>query len=197
MLDGISVKTYLPAPFDKREIFRYAGCKEGNEGLDALLEECLSESERAFSYRVCFRVLTIEEFFSIFGKESKALSKRLLGCDYAVVFAATVGLEIDRLMAKYANTAVTKTLFLQAIGAERIESLCEAFCADVKTQAEEKGYFARPRFSAGYGDFPLEKQTELFALLDCGRKIGVSLTDSLLMTPTKSVTAVIGLGKTE
>lgn len=197
MLDGILVKNYTPAPFDKREILRYAGCKEGNEGLDALLSECLAESEKVFSYRVCFRTLRIEDFFRIFGGESEGLFKRLCGCEYAVIFAATVGLEIDRLMMKYESVAVTKGLFLQAIGTERIESLCEAFCEDIAAQAKEKGYFSRPRFSAGYGDFPLEKQREFFTLLDCGRTIGVSLTDSLLMTPTKSVTAVIGLGKTE
>jgi len=62
-------------------------------------------------------------------------------------------------------------------------------------QAKEKEYHPRPRFSAGYGDFPLETQGRFFAELDCARKIGLSLTDSFLMTPTKSVTAVVGLSK--
>ena len=49
------------------------------------------------------------------------------------------------------------------------------------------------RFSPGYGDLPLDVQRPLFAALDVPRKIGVSLTDSLLMAPSKSVSAIIGI----
>ena len=85
----------------------------------------------------------------------------------------------------------------QAIGAERVEALCDAFCADVKRRAAEEGLCPRPRFSPGYGDVPLELQRDIFRVLDCPRKIGLTLNGSLLMTPSKSVTAVIGLGNNE
>ena len=197
MLNDVFVNTYLSPAFDKKEIFRYAGCKDADEGITRLLNECLQECEGVFSYRVCYRVFKAEEFLQKFGNESKALAKNLESCTYAVAFAATVGLPIDRLIVKYANIAAAKALLFQAIGAERIESLCNAFCEDMKTQAKEKGYFSRPRFSPGYGDFAIEAQTELFRVLDCSRKIGLSLTEGLLMTPTKSVTAVVGLSKRE
>ena len=195
MLNGVFVKTYPPTPFDRAEIMRYAGCKDGFEDVAALLEDTLRECANVFSYRVCYRVFETEDFFNRFQVQSKALQKNLDGCDYVVAFAATVGLEIDRFIAKYANVSMTKAWLLLAIGAERIESLCEAFCTDIKAQAKEKEYHPRPRFSAGYGDFPLETQGRFFAELDCARKIGLSLTDSFLMTPTKSVTAVVGLSK--
>ena len=51
----------------------------------------------------------------------------------------------------------------------------------------------KPRFSPGYGDVPLEIQKDIVMLLDCAKRIGVSLNDSLLMSPSKSVTAFIGL----
>ena len=51
------------------------------------------------------------------------------------------------------------------------------------------------RDSPGYGDFPLEAQREILVILDTPRKIGVSLTDSLLMVPSKSVSAVIGVAR--
>jgi len=53
------------------------------------------------------------------------------------------------------------------------------------------------RFSPGYGDYPLEKQREVVKILNTEKKLGLSLTDSLLLNPTKSVTAVIGLNKNE
>ena len=51
-----------------------------------------------------------------------------------------------------------------------------------------------PGFSPGYGDLPLDLQREIFAALDCPKRIGVSLNESLLMSPSKSVSAIIGLG---
>ena len=81
---------------------------------------------------------------------------------------------------------------LQAIGAERLESFCDIFCRDISCEYNEK---LRPRVSPGYGDIPLSMQKEIFSALDCSRKIGLSLNASLLMTPTKSVTAIVGIGE--
>ena len=87
-------------------------------------------------------------------------------------------------------------LLLQGLGAERVESLCDAFDEEVKAVCKEHGKETRFRYSPGYGDWPLEVQRRLFELLDAPRKVGVSLTDSLLMVPSKSVSAIIGV-KTE
>ena len=57
------------------------------------------------------------------------------------------------------------------------------------------GETLRPRFSAGYGDLPLEYQRRIFDLLDPPTHIGLTLNDSYLMSPSKSVTALIGVEK--
>ncbi len=192
----IFTKAYPPTPYDEKEILRYAGCKDG-EGVFELLKECLLECENALSYRVCYRVLTKRQFLSFIpaAEESKSLQARLQGRDEVVLFAATVGLGVDRLMEKYGKISPVKALFFQAIGAERIENLCESFCQDLQEEYAKRGKKVGVRFSAGYGDFPLSAQKEIFALLDCPKKIGLTLNDSLLMTPTKSVTAVVGIEK--
>lgn len=190
MLDTVFVKTYPAPPFNIREVLRYAGCLgRADEPLNTLLGECIAECEDVFSYRVCYREMQIDGNF--FG-DSQTAKKRLDGCEVSVIFAATVGLAIDRLIAKYAEVSTAKALLFQAIGAERIESLCNAFCADIAGKYQTRGLYARQRFSPGYGDFPLEKQTEFFRALDCPRKIGLTLSGSMLMSPTKSVTAVVG-----
>lgn len=192
MLDGILVKTYSAPPVDEREILRYAGLRGEADGqTKAILDECLAECAPRLSYRVCCRELP--KSHSLF-QTGAGVRRRLAECDGVVVFAATVGLEIDRLIAKYARISVAKALLLQAVGTERIESLCDEFCKTLASEYPSKKFL--PRFSPGYGDFPLAAQKELFALLDCPRKIGLTLNDSLLMTPTKSVTAAIGF-KTE
>ncbi|MBO7304960.1 MAG: Vitamin B12 dependent methionine synthase activation subunit, partial [Clostridia bacterium] len=113
-------------------------------------------------------------------------------CSEVVVFAATVGIEIDRLIKKYNSVSPSRALVLSAVGTEAIESLADAFSADI---SKEYNIRLRPRFSAGYGDLPLEAQREIFKILDAPRNIGLSLTDGLIMSPTKSVTAFIGLDR--
>ena len=109
------------------------------------------------------------------------------------MFAATVGLELDRLIARHSRLSPARALALQAYGAERIESLCDAFLRNVQSECASEGITLRPRFSPGYGDLPLSFQRTLFETLDCARKIGLTLNESLLMSPTKSVTAIVGL----
>ena len=123
---------------------------------------------------------------------SRKLADTLRGCDRAVVFAATVGLELDRLIARYGRISPSKGLMMQALGAERIEALCDAFCAWLAQ--EYAPLTLRQRFSPGYGDLPLTAQRAMFDALQCHRRIGLYLNESLLMSPTKSVTAIVGIG---
>ncbi len=166
--------------------------------ISSLLDECIAEVEEKLTYNVCYREFSVSccdgdldlEFCKV---KSKALGKNLSGCKKIILFAATVGVEIDRLIARAGAVSAAKATMLQALGSERVEALCDAFNDKVKREAEERGYTARPRVSAGYGDIPLDMQRDIFAALDCTRKIGISLGESLWMSPSKSVTAIIGL----
>ena len=120
--------------------------------------------------------------------KSKDLAKNLTGCKRAVLFAATVGIGIERLAAKYSLVSPSKSLCFEAIGSERAEALCDAFNAEVSAFFKNTA----PRFSPGYGDLALEVQKDVFAALPCGR-IGLALKSDLIMSPAKSVTAIIGI----
>lgn len=198
MSNTVYTRTYPAPPCNQKEILRYAGVHGALHELEPLLRECLDEAREKASYKVCYREFPIKKEGDIldlgFVKTSSSrLQKNLSGCDRIVLFAATVGLEFDRLVARYATVSPVKALLFQAIGTERIESLCNAFEQDLAAQKFAEGSSLRPRFSPGYGDLPLELQREIFTVLDCPRKIGLSLNQSLLMSPTKSVTALIGL----
>ena len=191
-------KNYLAPELNERECLRYAGTTPQNisEEERALFEACLAEIGNKLTYKVCWGRFPVKREenrldFGFLQTNSKALMKNLEGCEEVIVFAATIGLEIDRLIRRYTNLSPAKALFFQAIGAERIESLCDTFCEEMKGG----GMQLRPRFSPGYGDLPLELQKDVFRVLDCPRKIGLSLNESLLMSPSKSVTAIIGIGK--
>lgn len=197
-------KTYQAPPVNERECLRYAGCnfKEASAEERQLFADCLAEIEGKLSYKVCWdRFLVKKEGASLdFGftkVDSAGLAKNLEGCGEIILFAATIGLEIDRAIRRYTRLSPAKALFFQAIGAERIESLCDAFCEEQREELQAEGKFLKPRFSPGYGDLSLEMQRDIFRVLDCPRKIGLTLNESLLMSPSKSVTAIIGISGEE
>ena len=195
-MSTVLVKTFSAPPLCEREILRYAGSHASDQNVTGLLQQCLDELGDRLSYKVCFLELPVHTDasgcdFGCFSVPSAKLSANLSGCQRCLVFGATIGIEIDRLIARYGRIAPAKALLFQAIGAERIEALCDAFCAEYE---REYGVTLRPRFSPGYGDLPLDTQRDLFSVLDCSRKIGLNLTESLLMMPSKSVTAFAGIG---
>lgn len=196
-MQGVLVKNYPAPPCNEKEILRYAGWRgEADEAVLAELRACIAECENTLSYRVCYVELDVCALTALLGKEHEAwLNKRFSGAKKAVLFCATVGLEMDRLIQRYALVSPTKALWFQALGAERVESLCNAFCEDIK-----RGFLpwkAGARFSPGYGEVPLTIQKRVLEILDAPRKIGVSVNESLLMSPTKSVTAFIPIRETD
>lgn len=184
----ISVSIYPEPPVSKKEILRYAG--GGDERTEKLADDCLSEILPCLSYKVCRAKVPVKICkntvdFGFVSVRSENLAKNLDGCRNAVIFAATVGVAPDRFIAKYSALSPARALMFQAIGAERIEALCDTVSSEYENSV--------PRFSPGYGDLPLDFQKKIFSLLDCPKNIGLTLNESLLMSPTKSVTAIIGL----
>lgn len=192
----VFVRHYDAPPPDRKEALRYAGVKVPDEALSALLEDTRRELEPLLAYTVCFQELPLPENGAIPGfsdADSAHIRQIFPGCSGLVLFAATLGLGPDRLVTRYGHTSPARALLLQAWGAERIEALCDRFQADVAHQAALRGLYAGNRFSPGYGNLPLQLQRDIFRLLDCPRRMGLTLNESLLMSPTKSVTAFIGL----
>lgn len=194
----VFVRRYDAPPLNPREVLRYAGAGGSSGDLTTLLEEVRQEAEGVLSYGVCHMEIPIPENEELpvpgFSPADSAILRSFLpGCRSTVLFAATVGMEFDRLLARHTRLSPARALLLQALGAERIEALCDAFCEEIRCQAEAQGLHTLPRFSPGYGSIPLTLQRNIFRLLDCPRKIGLTLNDSLLMSPSKSVTAFVGI----
>lgn len=188
-------KNYPALPFCEKEILRYAGCCAPDATVVELLKSCEAMVQGTLTYRVCWQVLPVQctddgVMLDTLMLPSKQLAHLLTPCSTAVVFAGTIGVGIDRLVSRYSHISPAKALMLQALGAAQIEALCDVFCADIE---RETGLCGVPRFSPGYGDLALDTQKEIFAQLGCEKRIGLTLNDSLLMSPTKSVTAIMGL----
>ena len=189
----IHTMTLPLVPVDVREVMRYMGCRSADTATEELVRSAISEALPLCVGKVCYGEFpmtisgnTVDMGFA--AVESRSLATHLSGCRLAVVFAATVGIGIDRLVARYGVVSPSRALCMQALGSERIESLCDTF--------EEKiceGRATRSRFSPGYGDLSLDLQRDIMSVLEAHKRIGVTLNDSLLMSPVKSVSAIIGV----
>ncbi len=202
MMGQVRVKRYELPAVDLREVLRYAACREMAQDVLELARQSVELAENALRPQVCWRETdvrvdgdTVDFGFACFS--SQKLAQRLRGCSKAIVFAATVGLELDRLIARYGRLSPARGLMLQSLGSERIEALCDKFCAELAQEYAVRGLHTGLRFSPGYGDLPVETQREMFRVLECEKRIGVYLNESLLMSPSKSVTAIVGLSTAE
>ena len=185
----------------RRDIARHLGYKRP-EDLDditaARIEECVKEVTDVAEYQSIhhtFPIIWKEELCEFAGIKihSKDLLKNLKGCSEAIMLAVTIGPAVDRLIRRAEVTDVSKAVILQAVGAEVVEAWCNKVNLDIKNDMAAKGCSTKPRFSPGYGDLPLELQQEFERVLQMRKNIGISLSDSNIMTPSKSITAVIGI----
>lgn len=189
--------------WNERELLRYLGCKNGivpDENTKVLIAQCKQELEQAASPRVTWREypLSIQDHvidMTCFQTRSKSLERNLKDCEQILLFAATLGSQVDVLLHRYNMIQMSKAVVMQAASVAMLETFCDEENQKLKEAYQEKGWYLRPRFSPGYGDFPLECQRQIAPALELSKRIGVTLTDSLLMAPSKSVTAVIGLSR--
>ena len=123
---------------------------------------------------------------------SRDLSTNLTGCSQVALLAATIGPQVDALIRRHSTVNPVYASILQATGAMFIEEVVDLVNDEIKKIAASQGLKTKPRYSPGFGDVPLEVQKDFFRLLPCTR-IGLTLMDTLIMAPEKSVTAFVGL----
>lgn len=112
----------------------------------------------------------------------------------AVLLACTLGAQFDTLLRTQQARDMSRAVMLDACGSAWVEAGCDA--AEQELHARFPDLYLTDRFSPGYGDLPLTLQPGVCAALDAQRRLGVTVTKSLLLNPAKTVTAVIGLADT-
>lgn len=183
----------------KCEVIRYMRAGKDIAGeLDRIIDTSIDKVYKSITPRVCYVYLPleIESENVILGKilfKSSSLAKRLEGCHRACVFAATVGTDVDRVIR--ASGAISSVLGLaaDAAGTAAVEELCDELCRRLEEKSNDAGECTISRFSAGYGDLSIEYQKDIVNLLETKKHIGVSLSMGGMMTPTKTVTAIVGI----
>lgn len=181
------------------EALRYLGA--GAQAPAALRQEMADVARQLMQTlrpRYTYRVYPLrrEEHAELLPDADVALTggtaRRMLAqCDQAVLLMCTLGAQFDTLLRTQQARDMSRAVMLDACGSAWVEAGCDAAEQELKTRFPER--YLTDRFSPGYGDLPLTLQPGICAALDAQRRLGVTVTESLLLNPAKTVTAVIGL----
>lgn len=137
-------------------------------------------------------IIRVGESYEI---KSKSLFRHLSECDRVTMLAVTIGHSIEnRVRELQTSGQMLDPLILDAIGSECVEESAQFLSNLVDEKIRRQRRIPTKRFSPGYGDLSLEVQRFFFShlMLD---EIGMTLNESLLMVPQKSITAFIGWQK--
>ena len=186
---------------DKNEVLRYLGYKnqEIDEKLDELINTCLKEVKDLSQPKYVYKLFDLKKEDEVLALEGTNLTlqgndikEHLKHSKRCAMLAVTLGVQIEKKIQYYNRIDLTKALILDSCATAYVEVLADSVEEEIKAQAVSEGYGITFRFSPGYGDLPIEMQGDFLKLLDAGKRIGLVATETSILTPRKSVTAIIG-----
>jgi len=166
------------------------------ERVDNLIESCINEAATLFNPKGCYKDLEVKQItegmveFEGFVINSRDVAALLKNCKKATLFAVTIGFRMEQKITELANKPAEASI-LDAIGSETADELAEQANTLLTERAKEEGCTTTMRFSCGYGDWKLEAQQKIISILNA-KDIGITLTQSNILIPQKSVTALVG-----
>lgn len=159
--------------------------------IAGLLEKQL---EPAYVFR-CFKTENVSGGIRLVGSgvtlRGNSIREHLTGCDSAVLLCATVSSKADELIRAKETEDIALGFMTDCLASAAVEAVCDAAEAQIAERLSDK--YLTWRFSPGYGDLPIEIQPSIINALEAGKRAGVCCTDSFMLIPRKSVTAVIGV----
>lgn len=186
---------------DKNEVLRYLGHKNQDidEELNSLIDECMLEivqiSKPLYIYKI-FDIEAKDDSISVLGTnlllEGKDIYKHLKDAKRIAIMAATLGVNADNKIRITGKMDMTKSFILDACATDFIEKVCDKVEGEIIEKAKEENFKTNFRYSPGYGDLPIGIQGEIIGILNANKAIGLTTTESSIMIPRKSVTAIVG-----
>lgn len=188
---------------NRNDAIRYMGYKNKKPDSKILdmIDECETVLLDVIKPRYIYKVFDIEKSdeIKVLGTslvlKGDDIKAHLSECDKCVLLCATLSIDADKRILSFEATDMTKAVICDCLASAAVEQVCNMAEEEIKEKLQ--GYNFTWRFSPGYGDFPLEIQAEFLKVLDAQKRIGVNTTDSMILIPRKSVTAVIGLSERE
>lgn len=190
---------------DKNEVLRYLGYKNQkiSAELDQKIDFLVADAKKTLKPKAFFEIFEPEFEDVIYLKETslvlrgKSILNHLNGAEKVAVMAVTLGIEAERTILKYQHTDMVSTVISDAVFDAFVETVADEIQQKIEEKAKAEGLFISSRFSPGYGDLPLETQQDIISCLSLGKRIGLTVTESNILVPRKSITAIVGLFKEE
>lgn len=185
-----------------REALHYLGWKGTPLDRQVLcqIEETIDLAKAQLQPAITLRSFAIEENGAFAGTsfvpQGEDVRRMLAPCGEAVLMAATLGAQSERLLLRAQVQDSVRALLLDAVLSAAIEAVLDEQEAILRKETDRRGLYLTDRFSPGYGDMPLLQTKEICEALDAQRKIGLTVASSGIMIPRKSVTAVMGVSRT-
>ena len=184
----IEADALTPAP---KEAALRLGCPAAEV---ALAEDCLAELKNTLLCRYAYGRFPVSRpgdgviDLGFGGISSRNLGQNLQDCPEVFLMAVTLGAGVDRLLLRLSRLSPARHFITDALASALAETAC-----DLAEAAVTENIPHRPRYSPGYGDLPLAVQPALLQALNAEKLLGITLSDSLLMSPTKTITCIIGI----
>ena len=188
---------------DREEVLRYLEYKgqDIDNNLVEIIEECRNIAKDRINPRYTFRVYSIKQKYKgiieLEGTnlilESNDLYEILKDCNECILMAATLGINIEKDIKKYSCTELTKGIIIDSCATTAIEEVCDRVQNEIENNILKNGQYLTFRYSPGYGDLSIEKNTEILNILNGQKEIGLTITNSGIMIPRKLVIAIIGI----
>lgn len=174
------------------EALRYLGGAnaEPDEKMLGLINDCEQQILKCLRPKFLYKAVDLPCERLVKGND---IAKHLEGCKKAVLLCATLGADADKLIRVTQVSNLARAVVLDSFATVAIEQVCDS--AEQEIAKAFPGLYMTFRFSPGYGDYPVSLQKYFLGELDAGRKIGLSVNESYILIPSKSVTAVIGLSE--
>lgn len=183
------------AQIDLRQAARYFGEPgEPDAATLALLARVAPPVLAAAMPRAVWRRCDVAELAAGF-LQGQDVPAHLSDCDEALLLAVTLGAGVDRQIRLSGIGDIAAGVAADALASALAEQSADQAEALLRQRITAEGRYLTCRYSPGYGDWPVTVQPQAAELLDAGRQIGLYVTDTALMTPRKSVTALLGVSR--
>ena len=185
-----------PAKIDIPQAARYFGARgEPDTATRTLLEKCAVPILAAATPRAVWLEADVDSLLEAGILQGGDVMKHLEGCPQALMLAVTLGPGVDAQIRRAGVGDIAAGVASDALGSALAEQMADAAEAELRNAAAGQGRYLTGRYSPGYGDWPITVQPLVAAALDTARRAGLCVTDTNLMTPRKSVTALLGVSE--
>ncbi len=128
--------------------------------------------------------------------KGELLAQHLAPAEQIILLVCTIGSALEQYVAEVLTTNPAYGLALDSLGSTAVEALSVAACTSFEDQAGRSRLYTSLPLSPGMIGWPVgEGQSQIFSLL-AANLIGVTLNESAMMIPAKSISLVLGLSHT-